>query len=267
MLKNIIKSAPKLCENYFNNNVVHKRLAGHSKWQNIRHIKGAKDAERSQLFTKLSRQMKVAVQEGGSVDPKMNLKLSQVVDQAKRANMPVATIHSVLKSCQQDKSQAKSHMLEIKGPGSCFILCEVFTGQLHQLKMGMATILRKHQCKFGDGGGTHLFEEKGIIETEIPDQSVNKEGILDTATGHAIESGAEDVKLIDDVLEFSCGKTSLSQVVRALEQLNYKIVSASVEYIPLKAQTLQESDLALYRSLYEKLENLPEVVRLSDNIA
>lgn len=141
MLKNIIKSVgQKLSENYlYNNNLVHKRLAGHSKWQNIRHIKGAKDAERSQLFSKLSRQMKVAVQgtkknqniclknlgfiffllqflfvEGGSVDPKINLKLAQTIEQAKRANMPVATIHSVLKSCQQDKSGAKSHILEIK---------------------------------------------------------------------------------------------------------------------------------------------------------
>lgn len=124
------------------------------------------------------------------------------------------------------------------------------------------------RCKFGDGGGMHLFEEKGIIETEIANPNASKGEIGDAAIEHAIESGAEDVKLIEDsVLQFSCGKTNLLQVVHGLEQLHYKIVSASVEYIPLRLQTLQESELVLCQNLYEKLESLPEVVRLSDNIA
>lgn len=114
MLLNITKTLPKLCEKYLGNNLIAKRSAGHSKWQNIKHIKGLKDAQRSTLFTKLGRQMKAAVQEGGSVDPTSNLKLQRLINQAKRANMPAATIQSILKSCQQDKSQAKSLLFEIK---------------------------------------------------------------------------------------------------------------------------------------------------------
>ncbi|KAJ8971252.1 hypothetical protein NQ314_000793 [Rhamnusium bicolor] len=237
MLKNITKAIPKLCQKYFDNSLVAKRSAGHSKWQNIKHIKGAKDAQRSLLFTKLSRQMKVAVQEGSSADPKSNLRLEQVIEQAKRANMPVATIQSILKSCQQDKSQAKSHLIDIKS-------------------------------KFGDGGGMHLFEEKGIIEAESTGETSNEEEMLEKATEHAIESGAEDVKIVEgNLVQFVCGKFNLLKVVSNLEQLKYKVTSASVEYIPLKLQNLQERDLALCHSLYQKLENMPEVMILSDNIA
>ncbi|KAJ8957932.1 hypothetical protein NQ318_001929 [Aromia moschata] len=249
MLKNFAYSILKLGENHLNSHLLKKRYAGHSKWQNIRHIKEAKDSQRAELFTKLSRQMKVAVQEGGSVDPKFNLKLEQVIQQAKRASMPVATIQSILKSCQQDKSQGQAYLLEIKGPGSCFILCEAFTNQLHQLKMGMATILRKHQSRFSDGKIT------------------NEDDLLEQATEHAIESGAEDVRIIEDSVQFVCGKTNLGQVVQGLERLSYEVTSASVEYIPLKEQALTDSDLDVCRSLYKKLESLPEVVRISDNIA
>ncbi|KAJ8981949.1 hypothetical protein NQ317_002121 [Molorchus minor] len=269
MLKNIPKILVQLSENHLRNGQVLKRCAGHSKWQNIRHIKGAKDMERSQIFTKLGRQIKVAVQEGGSVDPKLNTKLEQVIGQAKRVNMPAATLQSILKSCQDDKSQAKSHILDIKGPGSCFIICEVFTSHLHQLRMSMATILRKHQSKFADGSGMHLFQEKGFIEAVPPEGApIREEELLEKATEDAIETGAEDVKIIEEnLVQFLCGKSNLKHLVEGLENVNYQVRSASVEYIPVKVQSLSDSDLELCKSLYEKLENLPEVVRLSDNIA
>lgn len=132
MFRTLVKHSSYICEAIITPNQFVKRYAGHSKWQNIKHIKGAKDAERSQTFTKIGRFMKVAVagkytviivkmliyysfSEGnGSIDPKLNLKLSQVIDQARRANMPTATIQSILKSCQSDKSQARAHIIEIK---------------------------------------------------------------------------------------------------------------------------------------------------------
>lgn len=132
------------CRSY-NLSLVLKRHAGHSKWANIKHIKGIKDAEKNVNFTKLSRQIKVAVQEGGSLDPNSNIKLQQVIDQCKRFNMPHTTLQSVLKSCQSDKSNARYHLIEIKGPGSSIILCELFTNNLHLIKQHMSSVLRKHQ--------------------------------------------------------------------------------------------------------------------------
>lgn len=91
--------------------------------------------------------------------------------------------------------------------------------------------------------------------------------ILDTVTEHAIESGAEDVNVQDDgTIEFLCSPPAFNKVQVALVELNYKIISASLEYIPNKLQTVSESDLELCSRLFEKLENHQDVVKLYDNI-
>lgn len=95
-----------------------------------------------------------------------------------------------------------------------------------------------------------------------------EEEIVEIATEHAIISGAEDVKFFDGMLEFTCGKSNLKKVVEALEnEFKYTVNSASVEYIPLKVTDLTDEDLELCSKMYEKLEALPEVVKISDNIA
>ncbi|CAG9861424.1 unnamed protein product [Phyllotreta striolata] len=251
------------------NQLIIKRYAGHSKWSNIKHIKAAKDAEKARVFTRIGRQIRIAVSEGGSIDPSKNLQLSQIIEQSKRANMPAATIQNILKSCENDKSQHKKHILEIKGPGSCFIICEVFTNQLHLTKQTIATILRKNQAKYSDGGGIHLFEEKGTIDAENASLAGKEEAeILEQATDHAILSGAEDVQIAENnSLRFTCGKTNLNQVVGQLEKLGYKVTNAEVNYTPLKLQALQDAELEACQNLYEKLESVPEVTKLTDNIA
>lgn len=114
--------------------------------------------------------------------------------------------------------------------------------------------------KFVDGGARHLFEEKGIIETE------NKKQDLERATEDAIEAGAEDVKLIEDQLQFiSCANT-FAKVQKNLFEMGYVIKNANIEYIPIKLQPLKESDMDICSNLYDKLENLQEVVKLHDNI-
>ncbi|KAI4454360.1 hypothetical protein MML48_9g00002407 [Holotrichia oblita] len=213
--------------------------------------------------------MKVAIQLGGSPDPKFNLKLEQVVEQAKRMNMPVATIESIIKSTQTDKKQCKSYLIEIKGPGSCIILCDVFTENLHGLKQVLATTLKKHSSKFSDGGGgIHFFDEKGIIIVDPIEGNKSEEDILEIATEHAIESGAEDVQVLEDGnIEFICSPGVFNNVQVALTKLNYKINSASIEFIANKVQTLSDTDLEICSNLFEKLENHPEIVRVYDNIA
>lgn len=124
--------------------------------------------------------------------------------------------------------------------------------------------------KYTDGGGIHLFEEKGIILTDVlpSEKDKKEEEIVEIATEHAIISGAEDVKFFDGLLEFTCGKSNLKKVVQALENdCKYQIQSASVEYVPLKVVSLSDEDLQLRNKLYEKLETLPEVVKISDNVA
>lgn len=253
-----------ICQN--NLNCVQKRFAGHSKWANIRHIKGLKDAERANYFLKLARQMRVAILEGGSIDPAANLKLSHIIDQAKRSSMPSATIQSILKGHQSDKKQYKRHFLEIKGPGSCLILCETFSDNTHLTRQNIATILRKNGGKYIENI-MGLFSEKGIIEVE-GNPSQNMDASLEKATDDAIEVGVEEVKDIgENIIQFVCGSTNLKAVTKGLEEKGYNILSSTIEFLPLKYQSINEKEMETYLKLLEKLENLPEVVRVIDNIA
>lgn len=126
-------------------------------------------------------------------------------------------------------------------------------------------MIRKHSSRYTDGSGIHLFDEKGIILAVNPS---TPRDVLEMATDHAIHAGAEDVRLLSDgTLEFSCGKTNLNKVREGLEECGYEIKSASVEFIPNTVQQLTEEEMETCARMYEKLEAMPEVVRLSDNIA
>ncbi|XP_018335889.1 translational activator of cytochrome c oxidase 1-like isoform X2 [Agrilus planipennis] len=227
-----------------------KRFAGHSKWANIRHIKAQKDVERSRIFTKLGTQMKVAIQEGGSSDPINNIKLAHVVEQAKRVNMPVATIQNIIKSTQKDKDQSKTYLIGVKGPGKSIILCEAFTSSLPSLKIQMATILKKNNGKFLDGNFSHLFIQK------------------ENATDDALECEADDVEIVEETncLRFLCDPNHLDKVQKSLATKGYKIRSASIEYLPQKLVELTDSEIDQCSILLEKLENMENIVKVYDNI-
>ncbi|KAF5281661.1 hypothetical protein FQR65_LT14591 [Abscondita terminalis] len=243
-----------------------RRYAGHSKWANIKHTKMMKDAERSRLFTKLSQQIKVAVHEGGSTNPLTNFKLDHIINQARRANMPMQTIESVIKSTQKDKALYKSYTFEIKGPASSIILCEVCSPNVLKTKNDIATIIRKHSMKYADGGGRHLFDYKGTIEAEVHENDTD-DTILENATNAAIECDADDVTFQDDVLLFTCNSHSFMKVQKHLELKGYKILTANLEYIPIRRVPLNDADVELCSKLYEKLKTIDEVVALYDNIA
>lgn len=144
---------------------------------------------------------------------------------------------------------------------NCFFLC--FCKLILYLRPSTFCNFR---FKYSEGSGLHLFEEKGVVEAEVSEKLSGD--ILESATDHAIESGAEDVKLLDDgYLQFTCGKSNVSAVAAKLEEMGYKVTSASVEFLPLQLTALQDAEMDQCKKLYDKLEALPEVTRLADNIA
>ncbi|KAB0791254.1 hypothetical protein PPYR_03084 [Photinus pyralis] len=251
-------------------NYITKRQAGHSKWANIKHTKSLKDNERSKLFTKLSQQIKVAINEGGSANPSANLRLEQIIAQAKRSNMPAATIDSVIKSTQKDKTQMKSFTFEIKGPGNCIILCEVCSPNVTKTKQDIASMMKKHSCRYSESGGRHFFDHKGVIQTEVPSAFSGKlaDDILEAATNHAIECEAEDVVLVDDnLLQFTSDPHSFMKVQKNLEELKYNIVEASLDYIPIRRIELSDDDMEKCSRFFDKLSSVDDVVGIYNNIA
>lgn len=114
----------------------------------------------------------------------------------------------------------------------------------------------------------HFFDEKGIIIVDPLEGNKPEEDVLEIATEHAIESGAEDVQVLEDgYIEFICSTGVFNKVQEALAKLNYKINSASIEFIPNKVQTLSDTDLEICSNLVSKLENHPEIVRVFNNVA
>ncbi|XP_046809479.1 probable transcriptional regulatory protein THA_1246 isoform X2 [Lucilia cuprina] len=120
--------------------------AGHSKWANIRHIKAAKDGQKAALFTKISRQIRLAIQEGGSADPSLNSQLKSVIDDALRKNMPMTTIQNNIQKCKQNKNELKRYKIDLRYKQKVFAVCIIYTDNYPGVKMDMATILRKSGC-------------------------------------------------------------------------------------------------------------------------
>ncbi|XP_049950442.1 translational activator of cytochrome c oxidase 1 isoform X1 [Schistocerca serialis cubense] len=239
-----------------------RRNAGHSKWQNIKHIKALKDSQKSAVFTKMSRLIRVAVQEGKSADPEHNVQLAQVVERARKNNMPVASIENAIKAAQNSKVASKPGLIELKGPAGSLMLVSVLTDNLAKTRTELLTIIKKTRATVSDGGG-RMFEHKGVFEVTPP------AGVgFDVAEEHAIEVGAEEVHQLDgDVLQFICAAEQFYAVKKGLQTRLYDIRYAEQEYIPKSQVTPSDDILDELSSVYLKLEQHPDVVRIYDNIA
>lgn len=247
--------------------LIQTRLAGHSKWQNIRHIKAAKDLQKSKIASKISNQVKKAVIEGGA-NPKSNNKLQVLMDQAKENNVPKATIERIIKKAQNAK--LSTAMIEILGPGESYFIIEVETvnlsGTIHEVRV----VCKKNGAvTVPEGRARSHFEIKGVITVlETKDNSP-----LDHATAIdlAIEAGAEDVQESTDenekkILKFFCDANDFYQVKKHIESSNYVIDDAKIEYIPRIRITLTDELLETAEKLYNMLEELPDVINIYDNI-
>ncbi|ODN05041.1 putative transcriptional regulatory protein [Orchesella cincta] len=248
------------------------RNAGHSKWANIKHTKQAKDGEKSAALTKFVNYMKVAVREHGSADPKINQKLAQVIAQVKEAKLPMATIDRQLQSLQAKKDNL--HLVHpIKGPGSCIMLIEIESPNLNKSKQDLNTILKKNNAKVVEPSVLYMFDHKGILMCSDLEGNPASETLLDEATMHAIDVGADDVELHKDhpdfgtVLEFTTSPTAFWKVKTSLEELKYGIVHAEVCYVPKQFVELEDTELDAANKLYTKLSEHPDVANVHVNIA
>ncbi|EAT46227.1 AAEL002544-PA [Aedes aegypti] len=239
--------------------------AGHSKWQNIRHIKALNDGRKSVLFIKLSRQIRLAIQAGGA-NPAVNNTLRAAIDEALKKNMPNSTIQGILKKASQSSTQLKKFCVEIKAFDQINVICVLYTDRFTQLKMEMATILRKNFAMFNDV--KHLFDEQGYIEailkTEVPSDE-----LLSVCTEHAIEAGAEDVEVMSDdskLLRFICDPTEIEKVKTQLEKLGYSIEHSEHAFFPKSTIKLNPDATEAYEKLKEKLKTIDGVEDIYDNV-
>lgn len=240
-------------------------MSGHSKWHNIQKTKGAADAKRSAAFTKIAKEIIVAVKQGGSGDPNNNSRLATVIAKAKAANMPndniKRTIDKALGSGNTDNYESVTY--EGYGPCGVAVIVEALTDN----RQRTAPEIRHYFDKFGKGMGAQgcvswSFDRKGVIVID------NEEGELDedTVMMDALEAGAADFEADGMVMEVHCEPDDFNTVVKALEDKGYTFLSADIAMVPQNYITLtDEGDLKNMQKLIDMLEDNDDVQNVWHN--
>lgn len=237
-------------------------MSGHSKWSQIKRQKGAADAKRGQLFTKLGREITVSAREGGP-DPVGNPRLRLAVQRAREANMPMDTIERAIKrgSGAGEGSALEEVVYEGYGPGGAAILIEALTDNRNRSVAEVRNALSRGGGSLGESGCVAwLFDARGVISVDIngadPDDLALK----------AIDAGADDVRVEDGVVEIITQPGDLDSVRESLESGAVKVASSENAMVPKTTLTAEPKDELAVLKLMERLEDLDDVQRVYTNL-
>jgi len=237
-------------------------MSGHSKWSSIKHQKGVADARRGQLFTKLTREIIVAVRQGGaSADSNFRLRLA--VQKARDSNMPLDNIERAIKrgSGEIEGAILVEMVLEGYGPSGAAILIQALTDNRNRTLQEVRNIFARHNGSLGESGCVAwLFDSKGVIVPETEELDTEELAL------QAIDAGAEDVNIEDGYMEIYTRPDELEMVRETLEQKNVAISSAELSMIPKTRLELEEKPALQTLKLLNRLEELDEVQHVSSNV-
>jgi YebC/PmpR family DNA-binding regulatory protein len=203
-------------------------MSGHSHWATIKHKKGAIDAKRGKLFSKLSRAIIIAARNGGG-DPEMNLKLRYAIDKARQVSMPKDNIERAVKrgTGETEGVTFEEITYEGYGPGSVAVLVDVLTDNRNRTSGEIRKIFDRCGGKMGSAGNVaYLFERKGVFSI---DASATDE---DTLMSIALDAGADDMKRVSSSFEITCDPTTFNQVQEALQKRGLTPTVAEISQVP-----------------------------------
>ena len=236
-------------------------MSGHNKWSTIKYKKGAADAKRGKLFSRLIKEITVAAREGGG-DVEGNPRLRTAVTTAKASNMPKDNIERAIKKGTGEIAGEAYVEFNYEGyaPGGAAILVEVLTDNKNRAASEVRHAFTKYGGNLGEPGSVAwMFSQKGVLTI---DKSAADE---DTIMEIALEAGAEDVDFEGDEVEVSCAPTDFEAVKTAFEEANIETISAEVSMVP---QTLTELDAKTAPSavkLMNALDDLDDVQKIWSN--
>lgn len=239
-------------------------MAGHSKWKNIQHRKGKQDAARGKLFTKLSREIFVAVKNGGD-DPETNAKLKQAIQKAKQSNMPNSNIENTIKKASGDLEGVtyEEIVYEGYGPAGAAIMVECLTDNRNRTAAEVRHLFTKHGGNLGeDGCVAYMFERKGLISIASEASELDEESLL----MEMIEAGAEDVQVEGKYAEIVTAPEDFDRVRQVTEDQGYIIEHAEIAMVPSSTVELSEDDEEKMIKLYEALEDNDDVQQVYTNV-
>ena len=238
-------------------------MSGHSKWNNIKRKKEKTDGARAKVFTKIGREISVAVRDGGP-NPASNSKLADLIAKAKRMSVPNDNIQRIIKKAEGgDKTEFEAITYEGYGPGGVAVIVEALTDNRQRTAPEVRHAFDKCNGNLGaQGCVSWSFDKKGVIVID------NEEGELDedTVMMDALEAGAADFEPDGPALEITCDPDAFNDVVKALEGKGYAFASAEIEMVPQNYITLTgEGDVKNMEKLIDMLEDNDDVQNVWHN--
>jgi YebC/PmpR family DNA-binding regulatory protein len=236
-------------------------MSGHSKWHSIKHQKGITDAKRGQLFTKLTREIIIAVREGGA-SPDANFRLRLAIQKARDSNMPMDNIDRAIKkgSGGGEGGNLSEMVLEGYGPGGTAILVNGLSDNRNRTIQEVRSTFTRHGGNMAESGSVAWqFDTKGIIGIDA--ENVDTEAL----SLQAIDAGAEDVKVEGGVLVIYTVPEDLMKVRQALEKDGVAIISSELQKIPKQLVQLDEKASLQALKLLDKLESIDDVQNVYSN--
>ena len=238
-------------------------MSGHSKWHNIQKTKGAQDAKRAAAFTKIAKELIVAVKEGGGItDPANNSRLATVITKAKAANMPNDNIKRTLEKAAGGGGSDNYETITYEGygPGGVAVIVETMTDNRNRTAGNM----RHHFDKFGGNLGTNgcvswSFDKKGVLVIDNSEEELDEEEVM----MDAMEAGADDFEAEDDCFTIYTLPDDFNDVVAKLAK--YTFASAQIEMVPQNYQSLNPEQAALMEKLIDIMEDDDDVQNIWHN--
>lgn len=237
-------------------------MSGHSKWSSIKHKKGAADAKRGKIFTKIIKEITVAARMGGG-DPEMNPRLRAVIIKAKAANMPKDNIDRGIKKGTGDLAGVEYVELTYEGygPGGTALLIQTLTDNKNRTAADVKSTLVKGNSSLGTSGCvSYLFTHQGVITIEGED--LDADAIFELA----LESGADDVEPSEGMVEIKTSPDTFEAVVEAITGAGYTTSMAEVTMVPLATVATDDETTRKALRLIERLEDLDDVQSISTNL-
>jgi YebC/PmpR family DNA-binding regulatory protein len=237
-------------------------MSGHSKWHTIKHKKGALDAKRGKLFTKLIKEITVAARSGGSGDINTNARLRKAVNDAKAANMPNDTIDRAIKrgTGELDGVNYEEISYEGYGPGGVAVMINVLTDNRNRTVSEIRHIFSKNGGNLGESGSVAwMFNKKGQI---IVDGSVKGE---DAMLELALEAGAEDMVNDGDSFQVLTAPDDFHVVLEGIKKAGIEPLSAEVTMVPQNTIKLEGAAANQMLKLYDALDDHDDVQNVSSN--
>jgi YebC/PmpR family DNA-binding regulatory protein len=235
-------------------------MSGHSKWAQIKRQKGANDAKRGQLFTKLGREIAVAARDGG--DPNANSRLRLAVQRARDANMPIDTIERAIKRGAGHGEGADYHEMSYEGygPGGVAVLVDVLTDNRNRTAAEVRSAFNKAGGNLGESGSVRwLFDPKGVLTVLLDGKDADEVAML------AIDAGADDFEEMDDSIEVYTEPSRLEDVRSALEAGGLVVASSETSMVPKTTVELDEKTAESAMRLIDRLEELDDVQQVHSN--